>query len=338
MNPPPNKLSKATYLRRRAVVVVALVTLSACGVQAGQNVASGSIDTRSQNGDIVGSDVAETATSTTEQTATNLPPADVDIQGDDGSPTNQIIGNAVADLEDWWTEQFPKAYGSAYQPLSGGLFAIDERTDPRGVPCASSADIDALLNNAFYCPTEDAVVWDQGEFLPAIGEQFGDFTVAVVIAHEWGHAIQERAQFSESSVITELQADCFAGAWTKHVSDGESDRFSVDHRRPRRLPLGHPRPARRPGRQRRRRAGPRQRLRPRRRLPGRLPVRGDPVRRVPQRRPGPVRVPVHRAGRLRRQRQPAAVGHHRRRGHHRPGLPVARRLLDHHLPVAQRRR
>lgn len=219
--------TKATYLRRRAVVLAALLALSACGVQAGQKVASGTLGNSSNDGDIVGSDVENATTSTTPQATTTLPPADVAIEGSDGSATNDVIGNAVADLESWWTDQFPKAYGSDYQPLSGGLFAIDQSTDARGIPCATSADISELLNNAFYCPTSDAVVWDQGDFMPSLANAYGDFTVAVVVAHEWGHAIQERAQFSAPSVITELQADCFAGAWTKHVSDGESDRFSI---------------------------------------------------------------------------------------------------------------
>lgn len=52
-----------------------------------------------------------------------------------------------------------------------------------------------MLNNAYYCPPSDAVVWDQEGFMPELAQKYGDFTVAVVIAHEWGHAVQERAKF-----------------------------------------------------------------------------------------------------------------------------------------------
>ena len=48
-------------------------------------------------------------------------------------------------------------------------------------------------------------------------EEFGDFTVALVLAHEWGHAIQARYgfdDFNSPTVVSELQADCFAGGWT----------------------------------------------------------------------------------------------------------------------------
>ena len=63
--------------------------------------------------------------------------------------------------------------------------------------------------------------------MPDLADRYGSFTVAVVIAHEWGHAIQDRAAFAGASVTTELQADCFAGAWVKHVDDGDSERFTV---------------------------------------------------------------------------------------------------------------
>lgn len=207
---------------RRGLVLAALVALSACGVEAGQEQA---VKTRS-NPQIVGSDVGETSTTTSSTTAPP-PPPDVDITGSDGSELNDVIGNSISDLEAFWTDAYPEAYGDPYEPLSGGLYAIDSTTDPTNIPCASSPDITELLDNAFYCPPADAVVWDQEGFMPDLADRYGTFTVAVVIAHEWGHAIQDRAQFSGASVTTELQADCFAGAWVKHVDDGDSERFSV---------------------------------------------------------------------------------------------------------------
>jgi predicted metalloprotease len=44
-----------------------------------------------------------------------------------------------------------------------------------------------------------------------------------VLAHEWGHAIQARVGYQTyQTVYMEQQADCFAGAWTAHVADGDS--------------------------------------------------------------------------------------------------------------------
>lgn len=201
------------------------MVLAACGVEAG----SKALGPAPQDG-VIGSDVGpgSAGTSTTEATTTTIPPTKQTIEGTDGNPTNDIIGNAVTDLEAFWADAYPEAYLGAYRPLSGGLHAIDRSTDPRTVPCAQGVrDIGDLLDNAFYCPDDDAVVWDQQGFMPAIADKYGSFTAAVVIAHEWGHAIQERAGFRAPAVVTELQADCFAGAWTKHVADGDSTLFTV---------------------------------------------------------------------------------------------------------------
>ncbi|HWJ97915.1 MAG TPA: neutral zinc metallopeptidase [Acidimicrobiales bacterium] len=207
-----------------ALLLGVLLVFSSCGVEAGKRDASSTRTTGSS--DIVGSDVEDTTT-TSPTTTAPPPPTDVDIAGSDGSELNDVIGNAISDLEAFWTDAFPEAYGDEYEPLSGGLFAIDSSTDPSNIPCASGPDITGLLDNAFYCPPADAVVWDQERFMPDLAKRYGDFTVAVVIAHEWGHAIQERAAFSAASVTTELQADCFAGSWVKHVDDGDSQRFTV---------------------------------------------------------------------------------------------------------------
>lgn len=216
--------NRSKAARRGGLVLGVLLVLSSCGVDAGKESAAG-LRTEG-NADIVGSDVEDTTT--TAPTTTAPPrPTDVEISGSDGSELNDVIGNAISDLEAFWTDAYPEAYGDPYEPLSGGLFAIDSSTDRADIPCASGPDITELLDNAFYCPPADAVVWDQEGFMPDLAERYGNFTVAVVIAHEWGHAIQDRAAFSGASVTTELQADCFAGSWVKHVNDGDSERFSV---------------------------------------------------------------------------------------------------------------
>ena len=214
--------NRSRTARRGALVLGALLVLSSCGVESGRRDAA---SVRTNDG-VVGSDVVDTTT-TAPATTGPPPPPEVDIAGSDGSELNDVIGNAITDLEDFWTDAYPEAYDEPYEPLSGGLFAIDSSTDPSGIPCASSPDITDLLDNAFYCPPADAVVWDQEGFMPDLADRYGSFTVAVVIAHEWGHAIQDRASFQGASVTTELQADCFAGSWVKHVADGDSDRFTA---------------------------------------------------------------------------------------------------------------
>ena len=63
--------------------------------------------------------------------------------------------------------------------------------------------------------------------VPELYEEFGGFTLGIVFAHELGHAIQERAGVAGPTIMRELQADCFAGAWTADVEDGGAEHFEV---------------------------------------------------------------------------------------------------------------
>lgn len=91
-----------------------------------------------------------------------------------------------------------------YQPpeVRGGY------TGTNGPSCAGKP---AVPGNAFYCKPEDYLAWDQG--LMSLGYQrIGNAWVYLIIAHEWGHAIQARVKKSLVSQAAELQADCLAGA------------------------------------------------------------------------------------------------------------------------------
>lgn len=157
-------------------------------------------------------------------------PVRLEVTGMDESPLNLVATTAIADLEQWWTDQYPSfRSGGTYLPLSGGLFAYDSGTNPASLPCPTD-DIAKAMFNAYYCPPADAVAWDQEELLPTVSKNFGDFTVAVIMAHEWGHVVQSshRAGIEQASVVMELQADCLAGAWVSHVATDDPTPFAVD--------------------------------------------------------------------------------------------------------------
>ena len=149
---------------------------------------------------------------------TGSPPdtSNVEINGDASSEVNKLVIQAIADLEQYWGKQFPELYQKDFEPITGGYYAINPSSDPPP-PCATDAS--DVAGNAFYCKTEDVVAWDAEGLLPDLQNRFGDFVIPVVMAHEWGHAVQGRSNFTARTVTKELQADCFAGAWSKHAKE-----------------------------------------------------------------------------------------------------------------------
>ena len=60
--------------------------------------------------------------------------------------------------------------------------------------------------------------------LAQLADNFGAGTIGIVLAHEYGHAIQQRSGVLRQNlptVTTEQQADCFAGAWAGRAARGE---------------------------------------------------------------------------------------------------------------------
>jgi predicted metalloprotease len=136
---------------------------------------------------------------------------------------------AAASLEDYWQEAAP-TIGVAYASPQGFVLFTDAVAT--GCGNASSA------TGPFYCPPDQTLYVDTS-FYDQLESQFGasggPLAEMYVVAHEWGHHIQnlagvlERAQDGQTgptsnSVRTELQADCFAGSWAAAASQTTDER------------------------------------------------------------------------------------------------------------------
>jgi predicted metalloprotease len=126
------------------------------------------------------------------------------ISADERKAMRTDEATAVGAVDVFWRRQFLHVFGREYQgPRVWGRY-----TGTDGPSCAGEPSVPF---NAFYCRPGDFLAWDEN--LMAAGySKIGDSWVYLVIAHEWGHAIQARLSRNLVSVAAELQADCLAGA------------------------------------------------------------------------------------------------------------------------------
>lgn len=135
----------------------------------------------------------------------------------------------VADIDSiqgYWTQELPKL-GRQYTEVPTVWFSGQVATG------CGTADSGA---GPFYCPADKKVYIDLN-FYNDLKQQFGatggPFVNAYVLAHEYGHHVQDllgieakvrtRTGPTSDSVRLELQADCFAGVWAKHATEPDAN-------------------------------------------------------------------------------------------------------------------
>ena len=129
----------------------------------------------------------------------------------------------VNSVQDFWAAEFERR-GGQYQKAPTRLFTGTVQT---GCGAASSEV------GPFYCPRDGTVYIDLSfyqDLQTRFGAQGGPFAQAYVLAHEYGHHVQNllgtmdrvgssRATGPQSGAVRlELQADCYAGLWANHAT------------------------------------------------------------------------------------------------------------------------
>lgn len=132
----------------------------------------------------------------------------------------RILGY-VNSIQRYWTDTFT-ASGETYRPSDTVLFSGSTSS---GCGTASAA------TGPFYCPPDSLIYIDLDFFddlRTRFGAQGGSLAQGYVVAHEYGHHVQDLLGLLDSgsggtgaggaSVRIELQADCFAGAWANNAA------------------------------------------------------------------------------------------------------------------------
>jgi uncharacterized protein len=150
------------------------------------------------------------------------------VSGAQPQTMEQFLTAVTQDVDAYWTKVF--ADNGLPEPRVGYRLIAPGET-------ANSACGQLDDSTAAYCPGDDTITiaerFADGIYSGALdralpgssqgfGGTMGDFAVAYVVAHEYGHQIQDELGVFERNVPTvntELQADCYAGNWAKSAYD-----------------------------------------------------------------------------------------------------------------------
>lgn len=147
-----------------------------------------------------------------------------------GADANESLECAVplltTSIQNFWSVTLQQQEGKAYQKTRTVMF-----TDQVQSACGAASS----AMGPFYCPADSLVFLDisfMKDMLEGqLGARGGPFALAYVLAHEYGHHIENQLGFlaqartqqgpKSDAVKVELMADCLAGMWAGQASSTE---------------------------------------------------------------------------------------------------------------------
>ncbi|QQS00615.1 MAG: neutral zinc metallopeptidase [Austwickia sp.] len=138
---------------------------------------------------------------------------------------NCLVVGTVNSVQDYWKRKFPESTKNQtpYKMTKTILYSGQTQS-----ACGTASN----QVGPFYCPLDKQVFID-ASFFKLLSSRFGAdrgaFAKEYVVAHEYGHAVQDQLGVLDEAqkdpqgpasggVRVELMADCFAGMWAKDAS------------------------------------------------------------------------------------------------------------------------
>ena len=149
-----------------------------------------------------------------------------DVMGTDDGEMDELGRQAISDIEEFWEATYDASFDGSFESVKE-LISWDANGFDDTEFCGDNT---YGIVNAGYCLDDHTIGWDRGELLPALHRAHGDMGVVMVLAHEYGHAIQYQSGLADNdtpTLVAEQQADCLAGTYMRWVAEDNSPRFAL---------------------------------------------------------------------------------------------------------------
>lgn len=147
------------------------------------------------------------------------------VIGTDGGDIDEFGRNAISDVEEFWEAHYGETFDGGFEPVEK-VYSWDSD----GANSEFCGGDTLGLVNAGYCSDDHTIGWDRGVLMPALRDANGDMAMVMVLAHEYGHAVQEQAGLvneDTETLVAEQQADCLSGVYMRWLAEGNSPRFTL---------------------------------------------------------------------------------------------------------------